>query len=238
MLVGACSPISSTGNSKGTVSDSGQMLTMKQSSSGNKGYIYSPKTGRTMLRTAPGTNKGSIAAAPIKHGTPVTIVNTDGNWYQVSYAGSNKKNWIHRASVAKTVQELNAPPKPKSGGGLSTGDVLGAAIFGTLVVAPIVDGSKNADYSAIPIANAPKSAPNKAPSSMASPLQKSASVNGVKSIKASGRVSGTDLTAQTVFCNNGKEWRIWRSNGQWWDGRGAQGGNYRSLSEQAVFLCN
>lgn len=60
---------------------------------------------------------------------------------------------------------------------------------------------------------------------------------GVKSIERYGRVSGTNKIAQLVTCNNGEEWRIWRSNGQWWDGRGAQGGNYRSLNEQAAFLC-
>lgn len=60
---------------------------------------------------------------------------------------------------------------------------------------------------------------------------------GVKSIQPSGRVSGTNLTAQTVTCHSNKQWRIWKSNGQWWDGRGAQGGNSRSLSEQAELLC-
>lgn len=58
---------------------------------------------------------------------------------------------------------------------------------------------------------------------------------GVSSISNSGKVSGN--SAYSIQCSNGKEWRIWRSSNQWWDGRGAQGGQSRSLNEQAAFLC-
>lgn len=58
---------------------------------------------------------------------------------------------------------------------------------------------------------------------------------GVSGISKNGTVSGN--TAYKIQCSSGREWRIWRSSGQWWDGRGAQGGQYRDLNEQANFLC-
>ena len=62
-----------------------------------------------------------------------------------------------------------------------------------------------------------------------------ANAGGISSISENGSVSGK--TAYKIECTNGKTWRIWRSSDQWWDGRGAQGGQYRDLNEQATFLC-
>lgn len=58
---------------------------------------------------------------------------------------------------------------------------------------------------------------------------------GSVSISQNDSVSGT--TAYKIQCSGGQEWCIWRSSGQWWDGRGAQGGQSRNLNEQASFLC-
>ena len=65
----------------------------------------------------------------------------------------------------------------------------------------------------------------------------SGATKGVRSITSGGRVSGTSNTAHKITCHNGKEYRIWRSGGQWWDGRGARGGQYRDLQEEAERQC-
>lgn len=52
--------------------------------------------------------------------------------------------------------------------------------------------------------------------------------------------SGKNTSGKTTYkfrCAGGREWRIWFSDGEWWDGLGAQGGNSRNLTEQANFLC-
>lgn len=59
---------------------------------------------------------------------------------------------------------------------------------------------------------------------------------GVSSIQKDGR-SASGKTVYKVTCTSGKTWRIYRSNGQWYDGIGAQGGQSRDLNEQAAFLC-
>lgn len=58
----------------------------------------------------------------------------------------------------------------------------------------------------------------------------------VSSIQEDGR-SASGKTMYKVTCSNGRTWRIYRSSGQWYDGTGAQGGQSRSLNEQAAFLC-
>lgn len=59
----------------------------------------------------------------------------------------------------------------------------------------------------------------------------------VSSISNDGSVSGTNHAASKIKCSNGKEWRIWRSSGEWWGGHGAQSGQGYNLNEQASFLC-
>lgn len=59
---------------------------------------------------------------------------------------------------------------------------------------------------------------------------------GVSNIQKDGRSAGGQ-TMYKVTCTSGKTWRIYRSSGQWYDGRGAQGGQSRDLNEQAAFLC-
>lgn len=63
-----------------------------------------------------------------------------------------------------------------------------------------------------------------------------AGVAGVSSISEDGR-SASGKTMYRVSCTNGQSYRIYWSDGQWWDGYGAQGGQSRSLNEQAAFLC-
>ena len=65
----------------------------------------------------------------------------------------------------------------------------------------------------------------------------SGTTKGVRSITSGGRVAGTSNTAHRITCNNGQEYRIWRSGEQWWDGRGALGGQYRDLREEAERQC-
>lgn len=59
---------------------------------------------------------------------------------------------------------------------------------------------------------------------------------GVSGIHEDG-YSASGKTMYKVTCTNGKTWRIYRASGQWYDGTGAQGGQSRSLNEQAAFLC-
>ena len=58
---------------------------------------------------------------------------------------------------------------------------------------------------------------------------------GVTGITEDGSVDGN--TAYQITCDDGDSFRIWNSSGEWWDGAGAQGGQSRSLEEQAAFLC-
>ena len=74
-------------------------------------------------------------------------------------------------------------------------------------------------------------------SESASSTSSPSSTKGVGSVKLGGAVSGTSAKAYIITCNSGRTWRIWRSSGQWWDGRGAQGGQNRDLEQQAEFLC-
>ena len=57
------------------------------------------------------------------------------------------------------------------------------------------------------------------------------------SIRQSGR-SASGKNAFSIECPSGRSFRIWTANGQWWDARGAQGGNSRSLEQQAKYLCS
>jgi len=59
---------------------------------------------------------------------------------------------------------------------------------------------------------------------------------GVSNISENGS-SASGKTAYKIKCTSGRDWRIWRANGQWWDGSGAQGGQSRDLNAQAKFLC-
>jgi hypothetical protein len=92
-------------------------------------------------------------------------------------------------------------------------------------------------YQATPDANEPSGSgsASKTPSKSAS---SSGPSKGVRSITDGGRVSGTDKRANKIVCNNGREVRIWWSNGQWYDWKGAQGGQYRNLQQQAELLCD
>lgn len=66
-------------------------------------------------------------------------------------------------------------------------------------------------------------------------LSSSAEAN-VSGIREDGR-SASGKTMYRVSCANGKTWRIYWANGQWYDGVGAQGGQSRNLQQQAAFLC-
>ncbi len=57
------------------------------------------------------------------------------------------------------------------------------------------------------------------------------------SITESG-TSASGKTAYKITCPSGRDFRIWRSDGEWWDAFGAQGGNSRNLNQQASFLCS
>lgn len=80
------------------------------------------------------------------------------------------------------------------------------------------------------------------------PVDEAASVEAVASTSSSATPtpslsiqndgsSASGKPAYSIGCPSGRNFRIWRSDGQWWDARGAQGGNSRSLDDQANFLC-
>ena len=58
----------------------------------------------------------------------------------------------------------------------------------------------------------------------------------VVNIQENGR-SASGKTMYKVSCSSGRSWRIYRADGQWYDGTGAQGGQSRNMNEQATFLC-
>lgn len=67
-------------------------------------------------------------------------------------------------------------------------------------------------------------------------LSSTVALAGVSSISENGE-SASGKTAYKIACLDGREWRIWNSDGEWYDGFVAQGGNSRDLNEQAEFLC-
>ncbi|HBS27686.1 MAG TPA: hypothetical protein DD827_11305 [Gammaproteobacteria bacterium] len=69
---------------------------------------------------------------------------------------------------------------------------------------------------------------------LAAGVAMAASVSG---ISENGK-SASGKTMYKITCSDGKSLRIYRSDGQWYSaGSGAQGGQSRSLNEQASFLC-
>jgi hypothetical protein len=59
---------------------------------------------------------------------------------------------------------------------------------------------------------------------------------GVSGISENGK-SASGKTMYKITCTDGDSFRIYWADGQWYDGYGAQGGQSRSLNEQAAFLC-
>lgn len=59
---------------------------------------------------------------------------------------------------------------------------------------------------------------------------------GVSGISENGK-SASGKTMYKITCTDGKSFRIYWADGQWYDGYGAQGGQSRNLNEQAAFLC-
>ena len=62
---------------------------------------------------------------------------------------------------------------------------------------------------------------------------------GVSSIREDGNKSVNGETIYKVTCDSGREYRIYRHNGSWYDAySGNMGGDSPSLQEQAQKICN
>lgn len=218
-----------------TTSQTNGNSSTRASSSETIAYVYSPSRRRIPLysdRDGPGESFTNT----ISHGEKIRIIERQDEWYLVDVLPNRGRSWIRDDSVARSQEELNAPSPPSTGGGgIGAGELFGAAVIGTLVVAPIVNGVRNGSPSGASSTSETVSSNTNGQTTSASEVTRPA--RGVASVNSDGRVSGTNITASRVTCNNGSSRRIWYQNGQWWDLYGAQGGDSRSLQEQAEFLC-
>jgi hypothetical protein len=114
----------------------------------------------------------------------------------------------------------------------SNGGLIGAVIEGVAVA--LRDAGQHMDGAPVTAMEPTQAdpAPTAAPSATAAATPR----RGVQSIVENGRVDGN--TAYRITCANGRTHRIWRSSGEWWDGRGPQGGQPRGLEAQAALLCD
>ena len=93
-------------------------------------WVSSPNTS---LKSEASASSDTIAELPVN--TELTVVSTEGKWYQVSTT-SGQKGWIYRGKVTET------QPETSSGGGDSVGSLLGS-VTGNSTSASAADTSRS-----------------------------------------------------------------------------------------------